>query len=201
MGKRSLVAIGLITLAAGGCEPPPDDLSPVDPPGLYRDRTPEKDKGLNGPQARGEVGPQRDMVTGGSESKSAAGETAKSAEPEKPPAAAGDTFTTKAGAKVEVLQAGKGDRVKPGSIITVNYVGSLMDGTRFDSGDKKSFPMTLTGPTAIIPGWYEGLMGMAVGEKRKLTIPPHLGYGPEGSPPKIPGNATLLFSVELLEVR
>lgn len=104
--------------------------------------------------------------------------------------------------QIEVLQEGSGDVVaEAGNIVVVHYTGTLTDGTKFDSsvdrGQPFEFPL---GKGYVIQGWDKGVAGMKVGEKRKLTIPPHMGYGESGVGP-IPGNATLLFDVELLEIK
>ncbi len=104
--------------------------------------------------------------------------------------------------KIETVQEGSGQEAKTGDAVTVNYTGKLTDGTIFDSSLKPgrtSFQFTL-GQGRVIQGWEIGVLGMKVGEKRMLTVPPELGYGPSGYPPVIPGNATLLFEVELLKI-
>ncbi|KAK6937855.1 FKBP-type peptidyl-prolyl cis-trans isomerase domain [Dillenia turbinata] len=93
------------------------------------------------------------------------------------------------------LQAHKGDRIK------VHYRGKLTDGTVFDSSFERGDPIEFElGSGHVIKGWDQGLLGMCVGEKRKLKIPSKLGYGDQGSPPKIPGGATLIFDTELVAV-
>ncbi|MCD9643245.1 hypothetical protein HAX54_030543 [Datura stramonium] len=93
------------------------------------------------------------------------------------------------------LQAHKGDRV------SVHYSGKLTDGTVFDSSYERNDPIEFElGSGQVIKGWDQGLLGMCVGEKRKLKIPAKLGYGENGSPPKIPGGATLIFDTELVAV-
>lgn len=93
------------------------------------------------------------------------------------------------------IQAHKGDRIK------VHYRGSLTDGTVFDSSFERGDPIEFElGSGQVIKGWDQGLLGMCVGEKRKLKIPSKLGYGAQGSPPKIPGGATLIFDTELVAV-
>ncbi|MCX6718315.1 MAG: FKBP-type peptidyl-prolyl cis-trans isomerase [Candidatus Staskawiczbacteria bacterium] len=105
------------------------------------------------------------------------------------------------GMKVEILKEGTGEGAKVGDNIVVNYVGTLPDGTKFDSSIDRNqpFPYTL-GQNQVIQGWELGLLGMKVGEKRKLTIPPELAYGAAGRPPIIPQNATLIFEIDMLSI-
>lgn len=105
------------------------------------------------------------------------------------------------GLKIETLQEGSGEAAKTGDKVTVNYVGTLEDGTKFDSSIDRGqpFPFKL-GEGGIIQGWEIGVLGMKVGEKRKLTIPPDLAYGAEGRPPVIPPNSTLIFEIDLLKI-
>lgn len=103
--------------------------------------------------------------------------------------------------KIEDEVVGMGDIALAGKTVTVNYVGTLTDGTKFDSSYDRNQSFTFhLGAGEVIKGWDEGVAGMKVGGKRKLTIPSDLGYGPAGAPPTIPGNATLVFEVELLKV-
>jgi peptidylprolyl isomerase len=109
--------------------------------------------------------------------------------------------TTPEGVKYTDLVVGTGASPMKGQAIVVHYTGTLTDGSVFDSsrtGDPFAFHF---GAGEVIKGWDLGLAGMKVGGKRKLVIPPELGYGAEGSPPVIPANSTLVFEVELLEVR
>ncbi|PQQ19099.1 peptidyl-prolyl cis-trans isomerase FKBP15-1 [Prunus yedoensis var. nudiflora] len=93
------------------------------------------------------------------------------------------------------LQARKGDKVR------VHYRGKLTDGTVFDSSFERGDPIFFElGTGQVIKGWDQGILGMCVGEKRKLKIPAKLGYGEQGSPPTIPGGATLIFDTELVEI-
>lgn len=103
---------------------------------------------------------------------------------------------------VETLQQGTGDaQVKAGDSITVHYVGWLMDGTKFDSSVDRNQPFTVTaGVGQVISGWDQGVLGMKVGEKRKLTIPANLAYGEAGLADVIPPNSPLTFEVELLSI-
>jgi FKBP-type peptidyl-prolyl cis-trans isomerase len=105
------------------------------------------------------------------------------------------------GMKVEVLQQGTGEAAKKGDKVTVNYVGTLQDGTKFDSSIDRGQPFTFTlGQNSVIQGWELGVVGMKVGEKRKLTIPPELAYGSQGAGGIIPPNATLIFEVDMLGI-
>lgn len=104
------------------------------------------------------------------------------------------------GLTTEVTAQGTGVETKKGDKITVEYTGMLTDGKVFDTSiGRAPFGFTLGGGQ-VIAGWDEGLLGMKVGEKRKLTIPPELGYGSRGYPPVIPANATLVFTVELKSI-
>lgn len=102
--------------------------------------------------------------------------------------------------KIEDTQPGTGAAAKDGDQITVDYTGKLQDGTVFDSSvGKTPFQFTL-GAGQVIPGWDQGLLGMKVGGKRTLTIPPSLAYGEQGAGGVIPPNATLIFDVELISI-
>lgn len=96
---------------------------------------------------------------------------------------------------------GTGAVAVAGKSVTVNYVGTLTDGTKFDSSYDRGTPFTFNlGAGEVIAGWDQGVAGMKVGGKRKLTIPSPLAYGPQGIPGAIPGGATLIFEIELLKV-
>ena len=103
---------------------------------------------------------------------------------------------------IENIEMGHGSEANEYNKITVNYTGKLEDGSIFDSSLKKGRdPFTFTlGVGSVIKGWDLGVKGMKVGGKRKLTIPPELGYGSRGAGNVIPANATLIFEVELIKV-
>ncbi|KKR44383.1 MAG: Peptidyl-prolyl cis-trans isomerase [Microgenomates group bacterium GW2011_GWC1_41_20] len=103
--------------------------------------------------------------------------------------------------QIEDIKVGTGDIAVPGKTVTVNYVGTLTDGTKFDSSyDRNQAFSFALGAGEVIPGWDQGVAGMKVGGKRKLVIPSDLAYGDSGIPGAIPGGATLIFEVELLKV-
>ena len=104
--------------------------------------------------------------------------------------------------KIEELQPGAGAEAVAGKTVEVHYTGWLTDGKKFDSSLDRGRPFAFRlGARQVIAGWDQGVAGMKVGGKRKLTIPPHLGYGTRGHPGAIPANATLVFEVELLAVK
>ena len=108
---------------------------------------------------------------------------------------------TDSGLKYEELETGDGATAETGLQVTVHYTGWLEDGTKFDSSLDRNDPFVFKlGMGMVIKGWDEGVAGMQVGGKRKLTIPADLGYGERGAGGVIPPNATLIFDVELLAV-
>jgi FKBP-type peptidyl-prolyl cis-trans isomerase len=111
----------------------------------------------------------------------------------------GKEVTTSSGLQYIDLKVGTGGTARAGQTVTVHYTGWLENGKKFDSsvdrGQPFSFPL---GAGRVIKGWDEGVQGMMVGGKRKLTIPSSLGYGARGAGSAIPPNATLIFEVELL---
>jgi len=110
------------------------------------------------------------------------------------------TRTTPDGLIIVTVQEGD-PGAKDGDIVWVHYTGKLADGTKFDSSLDRKEPFRFTlGQGEVIKGWDQGILGMKIGEKRKLNIPPALGYGEKGSPPTIPANATLVFDVELIGI-
>ncbi len=111
------------------------------------------------------------------------------------------TTTTATGLVISEIVTGNGDEARAGQNVTVHYTGWLVDGQKFDSSKDRDEPFEFPlGAGRVIRGWDEGVQGMKVGGKRKLTIPPELGYGARGAGGVIPPNATLVFEVELLEV-
>jgi peptidylprolyl isomerase len=135
----------------------------------------------------------------------AAGGTAFAATPApaSPPAAkAGVKVTTPSGLSYVDEVIGQGAMPAKGQNVTVHYVGTLTDGKKFDASRDHGGPFSFViGEGHVIPGWDEGVATMRVGGKRKLTIPPQLGYGATGAGGVIPPNATLIFEVELLAVK
>ena len=103
--------------------------------------------------------------------------------------------------QIETLTAGDGMTAEAGKRVSVHYEGRLADGSVFDASRPRGQPFAFTiGAGQVIRGWEEGVDGMQVGESRRLTIPPELGYGAEGAGDVIPPNATLVFEIELLSV-
>jgi FKBP-type peptidyl-prolyl cis-trans isomerase len=102
----------------------------------------------------------------------------------------------------EDLTVGTGPEAKDGDTVHVQYTGTLTNGKKFDSSyDHGGDPFKVTiGQGEVIKGWDQGLVGMKVGGKRRLRIPSDLGYGSAGSPPDIPGNAGLVFEIELVSI-
>jgi FKBP-type peptidyl-prolyl cis-trans isomerase len=111
--------------------------------------------------------------------------------------------TTINGMEIEIITQGTGEAIKNGQTAVVQYEGKLTNGSVFDStakhgGTPFEFPL---GAGMVIKGWDQGVLGMKVGETRKLTIPAELGYGARGYPPIIPENATLIFTVTLVGIK
>jgi FKBP-type peptidyl-prolyl cis-trans isomerase len=132
-----------------------------------------------------------------SETKKADTKSAKKTEQKKE-----EKKTLPSGLQIEELVVGTGAEAKPGKTVEVHYTGWLTNGTKFDSSVDRGVPFEFPlGAGRVIKGWDEGVAGMKEGGKRKLTIPPNLGYGPQGAGGVIPGNATLVFDVQLIKVK
>jgi len=109
--------------------------------------------------------------------------------------------TTASGLKYRDQTVGTGATVATGQLVAVHYSGCLTTGVKFDENNDADTPLPFrvgANPLQVIPGFDEGMIGMKVGGRRQLVIPPALGYGAAGSPPTIPGNATLVFTVDLV---
>ncbi len=118
------------------------------------------------------------------------------------PSSAGTVQTMPDGLKYQDLVVGEGATAQTGQSVTVNYTGWLQNGTKFDSSLDRNQPFSFVlGRGQVIKGWDEGVAGMKVGGKRRLIIPGDLAYGPQGRPPTIPPNATLIFDIDLLQVQ
>ncbi|MEL6603832.1 MAG: FKBP-type peptidyl-prolyl cis-trans isomerase [Cyanobacteria bacterium J06614_10] len=116
-------------------------------------------------------------------------------------AAEENVVTTDSGLQYVVIEEGDGASPQAGQRVFVHYVGTLEDGTKFDSSRDRGRPFDFTiGRGQVIKGWDEGVGMMQVGDRRKLIIPPELGYGARGAGGVIPPNATLIFDVELLRI-
>jgi peptidylprolyl isomerase len=113
-----------------------------------------------------------------------------------------EMITTESGLKYIDTQIGTGKTPLNGQGVMVHYTGTLEDGTQFDSSRGRGKPFSFTiGIGRVIQGWDEGVLSMKVGGKRRLIIPPELGYGARGAGGVIPPGATLIFDVELLDIR
>ena len=116
--------------------------------------------------------------------------------------AGGKVHKLAGGLQYEDVVVGSGKMAEPGMHVSVHYAGTLTDGTPFDSSLNRGTPYKFQlGAGEVIQGWDEGIKGMRIGGKRKLTIPPDMAYGSRGMGGVIPPNATLLFDVELVDVQ
>jgi FKBP-type peptidyl-prolyl cis-trans isomerase len=192
------IAAALVGLTLGGCGDP-TDLVPVTPPGAY---IPKVSPDTDAAQALGEAAPSTNAPA--STTKPATDDPKLAAMKLAPSTAKGETKTTAGGVKYETLKEGTGPELKPGQKAAIHYVGKLENGKEFDSTRSKAAPKPFEvsiGVTPLIKGWDEGIPGMKVGEVRKLTIPSEMGYGKKGYGSDIPADATLIFEVELVEVK
>jgi peptidylprolyl isomerase len=119
-----------------------------------------------------------------------------------PPTVSGEPTVTASGLQFIDIEVGTGDSPQSGQTVEVHYTGWLADGTKFDSSLDRGEPFSFViGAGRVIAGWDEGVASMKVGGKRRLIIPPELGYGEQGYPPIIPANAELTFDVEMLAIK
>lgn len=120
-----------------------------------------------------------------------------------PAATGGKVHKLASGLQYEDVVVGSGTMAEPGMNVSVHYTGRLTNGTEFDSSVNSGKPLKFQlGSGYVIPGWEEGIKGMRIGGKRKLTVPPDMGYGKTGTPDGvIPPNATLVFDIELIDVK
>jgi FKBP-type peptidyl-prolyl cis-trans isomerase len=158
-----------------------------------KDESREAEEAAGGPPEQAESG--ADEPAAGLEAAAAMSKEAEVNDPE--------LTTTKSGLKYKDLAVGQGEEAGSGEVAVVHYTGWLVDGTKFDSSLDRGQPFEFpVGGGRVIKGWDEGVAGMKVGGKRRLVIPPLLGYGAAGTPGgPIPPSATLIFEVELLEVK
>jgi FKBP-type peptidyl-prolyl cis-trans isomerase len=188
-------AVGIVSVALSGCEEP-TGIVPAGPPGmeLQRPLPPREDEE---PQALGEA-----AVRDGQTKATMTADASKL--PLAEPTAIGETKTTATGVKYETLKEGTGPVAKGGQSVMVHYTGTLQDGKVFDTSrsiDRTPYSFII-GISPVIKGWSDGVAGMRVGERRKLTIPPDRAYGILGfGQGRIPSNATLIFDIELLSAK
>ncbi|WP_435010360.1 FKBP-type peptidyl-prolyl cis-trans isomerase [Tundrisphaera lichenicola] len=186
MMRAWLVAIATVAGSTVGCDGP-SQIVPVAPPGLEFEKIPPAAPG-EGAQALGEQAVANMPKVEIKEANS-------------PPTPIGQPVTTPSGLVYETLKEGTGEAAKSGQNVMMHYTGTLTDGTVFDSSRERNEAFNVAiGTGQVIPGWDEGIPGMKVGERRKLTIPPGLAYGASGRE-GIPPNSTLIFDVELLDAK
>jgi FKBP-type peptidyl-prolyl cis-trans isomerase len=187
---RAGFAVAAMAMASTvGCTPPAE-IVPVAPPGLEFQRPPEA--AGEGAQALGEQ-----PAAAARQAKAATAKVANS-----PPTPIGQPAKTASGLVYETLKEGTGPSAQSGQTVTIHYTGTLTDGQVFDSSrEPNRQPLSVViGTGGVIPGWDEGVPGMKVGERRKLSIPADLAYGAAGKG-KIPPNTPLIFDIELLDAK
>jgi FKBP-type peptidyl-prolyl cis-trans isomerase len=185
------ITVALAGLALCGCEEP-TGIVPVAPPGAY---IPKESPDADPAQAVGETAPVSSRPTTAS--------SKQSAKKPAPSTAKDEVKTTEGGVRYQTLKEGTGVELQPGQKAVVNYEGKLADGTIFEStsssGQAKPAEFII-GIGQMIKGWDEAIPGMKIGEVRKLTIPPEMGYG-KAPRDKIPPSSTLIFEVELVGIK
>lgn len=189
-GTTSTTTTTTATATAPAATVPPDTVgaSPGQPGSADTDQTPAS-SGMGSPSPAG------------MESPAAGSETASPGASAGGPPPAGEQKELTRGIKYTEMKAGSGTAAEKGKTVSVHYTGWLTTGEKFDSSVDRGEPFEFRlGAGEVIPGWDEGVQGMKVGEKRRLEIPPDQAYGPQGVGP-IPPNSTLIFEVELLEVK
>jgi FKBP-type peptidyl-prolyl cis-trans isomerase len=130
------------------------------------------------------------------------GRIAKARQTEPTPLPTPQEVVTPSGLRYTDLQVGEGAEAAKGKTVEIHYTGWLEDKTKFDSSLDPSHPFTFRiGIDDVIQGWHQGIAGMKVGGRRRLVVPPELGYGKQGVARVVPPNATLIFEVELVNVR
>jgi FKBP-type peptidyl-prolyl cis-trans isomerase len=182
-----MLPAGVLGWALAGCDTPPD-IQPISPPGT---QIPRQSPDADAAQAQGE--------TPGSAMPPSSPTAQAGSKPLAPPTARGETRTTAGGVKYETLKEGTGPELPSGGTGQFLYEGRLENDTVFDGNMNGGAPVTFA-LGDMIEGWKEGLPGMKVGERRKLTIPPDKAYGASPPTPKIPPNSTLIFEVELVGI-
>ncbi|MEA2447925.1 MAG: hypothetical protein QOK47_1562 [Actinomycetota bacterium] len=111
-----------------------------------------------------------------------------------------DPVTTDSGLVIKDVKCGEGAEAARGDSVSVHYTGTLENGDEFDSSEGGEPFSVKIGSGQVIEGWEEGLVGMREGGTRELTVPPDLGYGPDGYPPVIPPDATLTFEIRMISI-
>lgn len=175
--KRWIPSLVMMAFLAGACTPqnPPADTTTAPPP-------PAPVETVTPPPAGDAGSPQVARMDG--------------------PPPAGDQKTLPQGVKYTVLKPGQGEKARKSQTVQVHYTGWLTDGREFDSSRGRGEPFEFNlGAGQVIPGWDNGVEGMQIGEQRRLEIPPEQGYGSRGAGGVIPPDATLIFEVELLDIR